>query len=570
MIKVIDCEILEAIDNIEHEQFSTLTDVNFAISDFYDKQCTLMEYCTDDQSGSSVGYFMEAASENKPVLDTIWKTIKRIFTMLIMHIRMMIDKIKLFFNKNDGKHSQYVSCDSIVLRILSNSRANVPDDLSSWRIPKIDSKYAVDRGKYSTDKEIEKYEKKHKRKKGSDTRVYSESATDSRYVTINIPVGKGSTMYPKTVKVPKSDIITEINKDDKTITFHIKGKGKLQKIKSVDDNNTNSTSSIEGVKKSWTHSAHISLYLISEPEKLDKLIALTDLATEILFSEKKSHIHIFNKKCKSIIETLNYGAKHKKLSSVKVSMKDLSNFQKKINDLNYKLDKFANINCDVSSLSKETINNFNRLSKALLDIQVSMNALTSSLESSIIVNQQFVGSIKNLALLDQFVATCIDEGMPPKYIAYNTWLVANECIRGKGDEYKPVWGQTRFIFFPPGDKFVLKIAMSGLGITSNRAEVRTSEMFEKMGRIDLIAPIVKTWDRDTIVAMERIHSTGNVSLIECGVYTNNVNSVISEYEKEHNVKLNIKISDQHMDNVKFDSKNKCYRSIDYGIASRSS
>jgi hypothetical protein len=335
-----------------------------------------------------------------------------------------------------------------------------------------------------------------------------------------------------------------------------------------DDGSTVKTN-IEGLKKPWTHSAHISLYLLSEPEKLNKLIQLVDLASSVLFDHDKKHIHEFDKKCKSTIDDINQGKKKKNLSTIKVSLKDLSDFQKKINDLNYKLDKFADISCDVSELSKETIKNFNLLSKAMLDIQVSMNMLTSSLENNIIVNKAFIGCIKNLALLDQFVASCIDAGMPPKYIAYNTWLVSDPCIRGNKDQYKPIWGQTRFIFFPPDKRFVYKIAMSGLGITSNKAEVRTSEMFEKMDRVDLIAPVVKTRERDTIVVMERVHSNGDVSYPECAMYTKSANDAIVEYEKKNNIKLNITIADQHKDNVKFDVNNKCYRSIDYGIASRS-
>lgn len=564
-------EILESIDNITEQQNTSMFDVCSAISNFYDKQLTVMEYSNyNNSSFNDVGIFMESEQKdgtgNTSIIKKIWNAIKHVFVMLTTHIRMMIDKIKLFFNKNDGKHSNYISCDSIVLRILSNSRANVPDDTSKWKIPAVNPKYIAEQNKkYSTDAEIDKYNKKHK----NDTQVYSEAATDNRYVTINIPTGAGSTMYPKTVRVPRNDIITEINKDEKTISFHIKGKGKLQRIKMTNEDSSTSKGEIEGLKKSWTHSAHIALYLMSKPDKFDKLVALTDLAVEILFMKKKSHIHLFDKKCKSILSDLNKNAKHTDLTKVKLSIKDLTEFQKKINNLNYKIDKFADINCDVSSFDKDTIDNFNRLSRSLLDIQIAMNSLTSSLENNIIVSDCFVGCIKNMALLDQFVSTCIQEGMAPKYIAYNTWLVSDPCIRGNNDTYKPIWGQTRFIFFPPDNRFVYKIAMSGLGVTSNRAEIRTSEMFEKMDRVDLIAPVVKTWDTESILAMERIMSVSDVSLPECAMYTKSANDAIVEYEKKNNVKLNIKIADQHKDNVKFDTKNKCYRSIDYGIASRS-
>ena len=140
-------------------------------------------------------------------------------------------------------------------------------------------------------------------------------------------------------------------------------------------------------------------------------------------------------------------------------MKDLTDFQKKMNQIGFKIDKYANTKTDVSELSKETINNMNDISIKFVRIQSSMNLLSSSLEKTLVVSEHFVGSIKSLALLDEFVATCVEQGVPPKFIAYNTWLVADKCIKGDKSGYEPIWGQSRFIFFPPNKKFVYKIAI---------------------------------------------------------------------------------------------------------------
>ena len=91
-----------------------------------------------------------------------------------------------------------------------------------------------------------------------------------------------------------------------------------------------------------------------------------------------------------------------------------------------------------------------------------------------------------------------------------------------------------------------------------------------MDRVDLIAPVVKAWGNGAIVALERIPSSDHKPSYDTLLkYTKEVNSVIRKYEEQNNVKINTKISDQHRDNVMYDERIGCYRSIDYGIAKRS-
>ena len=536
-------EILAAIDNLNDVTFETQNSLISSVADYYEKYQTVLEYCESDVTD----VFMEGVDLNakkKPsTVAQIWSSIKRFFKLLIANIRYFVDRFfKMLENKED-KIGTHVSCDSIVLRLLSKSKSNVPDNQSSWKIPQINKN------------KIDKYSKKE---------MVTESA---QYVTVDIPSRKGSTFYPKTIKVPKNDIIAEINNTEKTITFHITGFSKFTSTTASGEQG-DITNNVTGTKKAWLVSSRLALYLLSDPEAVVKLDKLVDIMIDIAFGDTKRDENTFNKRCKKLLSSFDDGSSHVKENKVVVSMKDLTDFQKKMNLIGYKIDKYANIKTDVSKLSKETIKNMNEISIKFVRIQSSMNLLSSSLEKTLVVSEHFIGSIKSLALLDQFVATCVDEGVPPKFIAYNTWLVADKCIRGDKSEYKPIWGQSRFIFFPPNKKFVYKIAMNGLGITSNRAEIRTSEMFVKMDRVDLIAPVVKSFERDAIVVMERIDSKTEPSYAAVLAYTKHVNDAIANYQKLHKIKLNIKMSDQHKDNVKYDSVNKCYRSIDYGVATR--
>ena len=539
-------EILQAIDNINDVTFETKNSMLASITSYYEKYQTIAEYCSDPATGLMLVMEADAVEFGKKetTLDKIWKGIQRFFRLLVANIKHFIDRVMDLFRKKPDAGGVITSCDSIVLKVLAKSKANVPDDISTWNIPKVDKK------------KVNKYDKK-------------ETVTEAaQYVTVDIPARDGSTFYPKTVRVPKNDIIAEVNNADKTITFHIVGYGKLSSTTATDAAEGVQNKDITGTKKPWLSSSKMALYLVANPDAVKKLSDLVDLVTEIIFNGKSRDENTFNSKCKKLFSSYESGVNHLKADKVVVSMKDLTDFQKEMNNIVTKMDKYANTNTDVTKISKDTINNMNDLSIKLVRIQSSMNLLTSSLEKNLVVNECFVGKIKSLALLDQFVATCIDEGVPPKFIAYNTWLVADACIKGNKEEYKPAWGQSRFVFFPPNKKFVYKIAMNGLGITSNKAEVRTSEMFVKMGRVDLIAPVVKTFERDSIVVMERINNDSQPSYAAILAYTKHVNDAIDDYQKKHNIKLNIRMTDQHKDNVKYDTTNKCYRSIDYGIANR--
>jgi hypothetical protein len=562
-------EILQSIDNIIIEEDISFFDVSNAISNYYEKQNIILENCDDydsylfpDQSfiqeseGPTKGDTQQTKTPG--ILSKIWNAIKQFFKMIADAVRRLIDKIT--GQDNSVGNKKHTNCDSIVLKVLSKSEFNVPDNTELWSIPKINSKYSVNQ-------EDDMAESMDGTNNSGGIVTESYVSNNNRYITIKIPAGRGSVFFPKELRVPNNDIVAAINDEDKTITFHQAGYGKFDKTKGTINNSNEITAEITETKKPWSHSSKTALCLLQDQKVLDKLVALTNYAADVLFKDTKYHKK-FNSICKSVINDIEHSEKKIRFHKVRVSLKELGDFQKKINSLIYKIDEFSNIETDVSSLDKETIGCFNDLYKKLLDIQISMNLVTSSFNTPLIINAHYIGCIKSMTLLDEFVNTMINEGIPPKYIAYNTWLVADECIRGSGDDYDPIWGQTRFTFFPPNKNLVYKIAMSGAGITSNRAEIRTSEMFQKMGRVDLIAPVVKHWNNDAIVVMERIHSSGTPSYATCLAYTKRCNDAIMEYEKTHKVKLNIRIADQHKDNVMYDKKNKCYRSIDYGIATR--
>lgn len=563
-------EILFAIDNIYEESYRAHSNVLESLLNVYDKQTMVLENCNDIIDSFDIPImesdytFAEAdlgkKKEKTNIFQTIWNAIKSFFKMIADKVKALIDRIT---SKGDTPGG-FQSCNSIVLKVLSNAKSNIPDNIDKYKIPAVNPKYL--NKSYAEDVVEESFVDSN----DEYDEVIMESGDSTKYVTVNIPAGNGSTVYPKTIKVPNNDIMAVFDNEDKNITFHVSGFGKWTDV-SIDrtgDDVPVGDSEVTGTKKPWIADAKIPLYLITNRESLDKLIELSNLATAILMENKDKHIKLFNHRMKHIIDDIEKHAKKIKFNKYAVSLKDLTYFQKALNKINYKMDQFANVGTDVSSLDKDTINNLTFMTRRMIKYQTAFNLLTSSLNDNYIVDAKFIGCIRSVALLDQFVSVCIKQGIPPKFIAYNTWLVADTCIKGTKEDYKPVWGQTRFIFFPPGGRVVYKIAMTGAGITSNRAEARTSDLFVKMDRCDLIAPVCKVWPADAIIAMECVYNEEKPSYPAVLSYTKRVNDALADYEKRHNLHLNIDISDQHKDNVKYDKKYGCYRSIDYGIANR--
>lgn len=547
-------EILDIIDNIDHVENDQYVDTISSMNDYMVKENALLsEYSENDE----IDYYQEGS-----IIDGGKKVIQKIFGMIKKIIVVLINQIKKFIAILSIKRkSRCQSVDMVLMDILNNSKYNKPDDIASWPIPKINPIYL----------------KKHDGPKDKDKDVVQEAFKETPItnkqdgpVKVKMPVGKDSLVASSIISVPSGDVAVGFDNSKKTIRFKIFGRGLFSSITATDsDTINNGDFSIAKTKNPHLGSAKIALYLMTNDDDMKKLNDLVLLAMKVLKHNKKEDIDEFNNTCSKEIKTMFKNADKIKATEFEVSLSDLTSFQKRLNDLNYKMNEFIDIDKDVSSLDKATMKSMNLLTDKLLRIQIALNMLTSAIENKNIINANFIGCIKNVALLDLFVKKCIDEGIPPKYVGYNAWLVSDKCIKGEKPEFAPVWGQTRIVFFPPGKRVVYKVALSGAGITSNQAEIKTSRLFVDMDRVDLIAPIVRTWKNESVVAMECVQSDGKPSWLKIGEYTREVSQVIKDYEAKNKVRINTKISDQHKDNVKYDIKNGVYRSIDYGIAKRS-
>ena len=551
-------DVIDSIYLLNNELSNNETVMYESYVGYYDKINNFIENDVIQESGDDV----PKSSIFKKIADTITK----IFRMIVSSIQKLINKITGFF-----KFKKKKSVNSIMLNLLKNSKYNEKDNTTSWKIPKPNPKYLKKNvNEYFED--IDVYD---------DIDVYQEGVKETPVsrnpgapIRVKIPAGPGSIITNSIISVPCHNLIVDFNDD--VVTFGIGGWGKFAKSTYTPNTNVNHD---EGpmpddiktlrTKSPALGSGKLCVYLLSDTETFNRFIKVFDLLEKAITVDSKNNIDAFNEKSKEILKDIKTGVNNLDTKIIAIKLKEITIFQQKITECYSKIEKFGDINTNVSSFDRETIKNMNDMSFMLLNIQKSINIVASSIDNIDIIDQRFIESIKSVTLLEKFVKECVENGVPSKYIAYNTWLIADKCIKGNNEKYKPIWGQTRFVFFPPNSRIIYKIAMNGAGVSANKAEINISSLFSKMDRIDLIAPVVRTFGDDMIIAMEKINSDGSrPSYKDLLAYTKHCNDSIKEYEKRTKQHLNIKISDQHKDNVLYDKKYGIFRSIDYGVETR--
>lgn len=250
------------------------------------------------------------------------------------------------------------------------------------------------------------------------------------------------------------------------------------------------------------------------------------------------------------------------------TMDNLMAFQKDLDDIVKIMEKFDSpysSKIEDYKSNKAFIASLNDLSGLVSRMQMGVNAVTSAFKEVWMVDAAFQGSIKDVKTLDEFVSKCIENNVPPKYINYNCYILSSDDIKGnKGTADKPIWGQSRTVFFPTGKQVVYKIALSTFGTRSNLAEQKLSRTFNKIGRGDLLALVTDMARNNCVVSQEKVDTDAKKpSDSDVRNLKKELNDVISK----NNMYLDA-IYDLHKGNVGI--KNKKWVAIDFGMLRRSS
>ena len=541
-------EFLRQIDLISETQTESEIAVFESMIDYCDKQQDII------QETSTVSVFQESeASKSDSVLKQLWDAIKRFIKAIIDGFKKAIKSFTNNAGSNISKGKPKTSVSAIADEVLSHGK-NVPDNIDAWPIPQVNPKYIVNESFVEDPVDLSVYLE-------SATSTPTEGETPQK---VQIIVDPKSEIKGETVELKKNTINVSYINNNETLRITYFGFGRFSKTKIKSDD---PAVDIPGQDKEWYSSPKVALHLMTHDDTRLKITELVNLALRVIKHRKLEDIKTLNSsgKMSNIISIFLRPESH----VYEVPVAQLTAVQAWASKLLTDMEAFTSTDVDIQDLDSETIKSLNMVVRLLMRIQISLNYISSAFNNMHIIDASFYKSIKSLDLLDEFVGKCIESGVPPKYVAYNAWLISDECIRGSG-EYKPIFGHARATLFPPNQKIVLKIALSGLGTVSNETESRFTKIFVDMDRIDLIAPVIKDFKNNAIVAMERVNGNFDLSSKVLKEYTKKANDALTEYQKRTGQKLNIKVGSQHIGNVAFDNKYKVYRSIDYGVHYRES
>jgi hypothetical protein len=311
------------------------------------------------------------------------------------------------------------------------------------------------------------------------------------------------------------------------------------------------------------------VYYVKHPDALKNLAMIVEDAGKLVDGKDVNQEELRKAIKQTISKSHAFGVDFN-AGATKLSMKELTNFAATINQLTNAMDKFQNGNNSLKGLDSETITLMNKLVRELETCQHGINGLANEVGKLYMIKAQYVNSITDKNDLAKFVEECIDNGVPPKFVAYNTWLIAHEDIRGsKTDFAKVPMGQTRMVFFPKDKKIITKIAFSGRGLTSNKNEVRMSEFIQRSKEEDIIkisAPILGKYGKDcAIIDMERIIDRAgkhpNPKML------NEVKGQFIDFVQRH-PELRLVVTDFNDGNIMWSSDRNCWVCIDYGCGQR--
>lgn len=540
-------EILSQLDNISNIQSDSELCVLESMIDFYDKQCSIIE-----ANQGVVDIYQESADDGN-LLQSIWNAIKKFIQGIINGFKKIINNFKNKASTLDagGKGKGITSVSAIAEEVLAHGK-NDPDDIDSWPVPAVNSKYIVTES-YNDELVGDIFTE------GFDEELNPVSGEPPQSVAI--VVDPKSKIPGTTVALKKNTVSVAYINNNKTLKITYYGFGRFSKTK-IKSDDPNVDGDLPKQDKEWYSSPKVALHLMTHDDTRNKITELVQLALRVMKHRKPEDIKELNKsgKISKLVKIFLKPEAH----TYEVPVSQLTAVQAWASKLLTDMEAFTSTDVNIKTMDPETIKSLNMVVRLLMRIQISLNYISSAFNNMSIIDASFYGQIKSLDKLDEFVDKCIKAGIPPKYIAYNTWLISNVCIRGTG-EYKPIFGHARATIFPPNQKIVLKIALSGLGTVSNETESRFTEIFKKMDRIDLIAPVIKDFKNNAIVAMERVNGNFDLSSDVLKAYTKKANDALTEYQNKTGKKLNIKVGSQHIGNVAYDNKYKVYRSIDYGV-----
>lgn len=189
------------------------------------------------------------------------------------------------------------------------------------------------------------------------------------------------------------------------------------------------------------------------------------------------------------------------------SLEQMMSFQKWLNETFDKISEVGATDNSKYENNKDVINLINEFLEFINNIQMGMNVISNAMKSVYLIDIDYLESIDDINVLGKFVDEMLKAGIPPKFIMFNATLAASKKLKGDADHNKPVCGQTRVIFFPYDTKIVYKIAISQMGVLSNKAEYDLYKKLKEAGIEELFAATYGGSETYSVIKGERVDTS---------------------------------------------------------------
>ena len=479
------------------------------------------------------------------VLTKLKNGLKYIWEKIVLIFRSIVNKISSLFNKN--KINEGDSINDIADNVISKNRNHTKTLVGL-------SGAALIAGLSALGYKVIKSKK------------------NKKFVSVTIPADPLSKSISQTkVEVPINDDVTVKKSKDGEIT--------IMMFNTLSNSSTPVENKTHGSRKlpadAYHSGVNSQVYFVRFIKDTGYREELNYIISEIIkcINGKKINVKDVNNRLNELLKQDPYkrirkicgGPKsiedfdHPEKFEIKITENEAINAQKFLNET---IDRLTSIQSfdKISDVPDDVMDMLNKVMNDLSDIQYSANRVMGYInDDARFIYADKIESIKDPAVLGEYIMECIKNGFPAKYIAYNAWLLSHRSIRGNGISFKPIWGQTRAIFIPPNKDIIYKIALSSAGMFGNKTEAEFSKQIKKYGGKDLVAEVVNHYN-DGINAMERV-TTKNINNAENSIddLKNNIKTFLSTNIPK------AEIFDIHDENVGINKNGKLVV-VDYGNA----
>lgn len=490
-------------------------------------------------------FLEEALSEagkdanKKNVIQKIWDFIKKVCKWISKQLSRFISFIKGFFKKKSK------SADQIAEEVVPSNKRNVITGAAMAAAGAVAAGAAV-----------------ANKNKSSDPSSVSVQTVEST----SIPSNPSSSISPPSLDDIVKNLICAFEDDKNTVKFswnQIQENGKGAKIKG------------KGLVRGMNDVVEVYM-MINNPDLMSEFLACLDniktreLANNNFSAKYQSFVNNYNNYRRSISSMAQ--------SDFSIKLDVLDRFNKQFIEINKVLEIIDSpeivdqkgMNMGVTAKpydSSSVIRNLNDIAGLVARWQMGISGIVGCLKSVYQIDSSFNNTIDDIETLSQFVQKCMDSGIPGKYIMWNGYKISSPKLKGSGkngSETSPIWGQSRFVFFPDDNPQVMyKVAYNPWGLRANKSETMVTDKVKETGYTeDIIAKVVSHTQNDHVISIERADNqdTPSISVIS------NVKDKLENFCRSQKLPISL-IADIHTGNVR--KINGKWVAIDYGDVERS-